>query len=124
MRIASKDASFRGLTLDGVDLSDDVERILRLGMFALLEDLSASMREASRADALAGFGDRVVPGVLIDNESPRRIEHSLRRLAAAIGATGQGASLGVTIRSTVKPEPCVSFHRWGKSSTSLDLGWS
>jgi hypothetical protein len=37
-------------------------------------------------------------------------------------ATGQVASRGVTILSTVKPEAKAVFHRWGRSSAARSAG--
>ena len=86
MRVRSDDPGVRGLSLDRVDLANDVERILRLGMFALLENLSSRVRDASGTHAFARLRDGVVAGVLIDNESSGGIaEDSLRRIAASIG---------------------------------------
>jgi hypothetical protein len=47
---------------DAVDLGDQVERFLRLGVLVLLEDLPACVREATRADATPGLREpRVTP---------------------------------------------------------------
>ncbi len=72
----------RSLVLDAVDLADDVEGFLRLGVKPLLEDLPTRVREAAGAHALARLGDRVVARVLVDDESPLRVaEHLLGDLA-------------------------------------------
>src|SRR5690606_11909280 len=85
VRVRADDLSFRRVAFDDVDLGDEIERFLRLGVFPLLENLPPRVSEASGAHATARLRDGVVAGVLIDDEASGGLaEHLLRRFAASV----------------------------------------
>jgi len=85
MLVGSDDAGLLRVTLDDVDLSDEVESLLRFWMLAVLEYLATRVSKTAGASALAGLRDRVVAGVSVDDEASLRIaEHSLWGLAASV----------------------------------------
>jgi hypothetical protein len=73
------DAGVLRVAFHDVDLADEVERLLRFRMLALLVDLSPCMGDTSGSNAAAGPRDRVVAGVLVDDETSGRVAEDLLR---------------------------------------------
>src|SRR3954451_11156258 len=76
------DARFFGLTLDAVDLTDQIECFFGFRGFALLEQFPSCVRDAASAQSSARLRDGVVAGVHVDNETTFRVAKDLLRNGA------------------------------------------
>jgi hypothetical protein len=68
MFVGAYDACVLGFAFDAVDVGDDFERFFDLRMRALLVQLATRVRQTSSALASTRLRDRVVIGVLVDDE--------------------------------------------------------
>ena len=89
-----------------VGVEGDVPRSPDATCFKLARQLRVSVR---RAEPMASAGRRA--GARLRGSRSRVTRRGARRSWVEVAATGQVASAGVTILSTVKPVPNVSFHR-------------
>lgn len=81
VRGGADDAGELRVALDLVDLVDDVENNLDLGVLALVEELATGLSEAAGAGPLSGLGDGVVADVRVYDEPALRGPAALRTLA-------------------------------------------
>jgi hypothetical protein len=68
MRLGAENAGTSGVTLDAINLADQVEGLLRFEVLALLENPATSVCEAPGTDAPSWLCHRAVASELVDDE--------------------------------------------------------